>query len=230
MPAQVDAARPSRDHHAAYAWLANPELVVDDLDARLRIDVGPAGSPIHAREARIEKDAEGRERISDAGSEPVVVVPVGTTVALNNVTGCVTIGDTDGPLTLRLCDGCEVHAGRVASADVRIDGNSRVTIAEVDGGRLDVDVTGRGRVDAGGEVGRFASTVHGAGDVQLRGCADEAQLTVEGSGHICVTRVRRGLASICVGSGDIAVSFPPCPVSDRSAVIFDGLFASLAGR
>lgn len=247
MPAQVDAVRrsgelrprrPSARFLPRAERIASRELVVEGLRARLRIDVGAEGSAIRTQgeigDARVERDAQGRVRVLPATDatliEFAITVPTGAAVALNGVTGAVTIGDTRGPLALRLQDGCEVRAGCVTGADVRIDGDSRVTIAEITGDMLEVDVTGRGRVQAGGEVRRFASTVQGAGDVLLRGCADEAQLTVEGSGHIGVTRVRRGLASSCVGSGGIAVACPPSPVMDRSAVIFDGISAALAGR
>jgi Putative auto-transporter adhesin, head GIN domain len=236
MPAQVDANRPSRELRGRLAGsqFVSRELLVEELQGPLRIEVGPDGSAIRARGTAQIDDGAGRARLGvrpgGADAEAVVTVPTGAAITLRDVTGQVTIGDTDGLLTLMLGDGCEVRAGRVADADVRIDGDSRVAIGQVGGGTLDVEVTGGGRVQAGGEVQRLASAVHGAGDVQLRGCADEACLTVEGSGHIGVTRVRHGLASICVGSGGVAVSFPPSPVADRSAAIFDGLSAALAGR
>lgn len=209
---------------------APPSLSVDGVFASLDVRVGDERQVTvrvdhpHAADSEVEVvsqpggDVLVRPRCcvaSPVHHTIVADVPHGATVALHDVTGTATIGDTEGRLHLDLDGDVEVRAGRVADATIRAGGSSQVEIAHVGGDCLDVDVIGPARTRVLAAVARIRARVQGSGNVLVRGTADEAELDVRGSGFISVQRVRHTLARRCIGSGDAVVAMGPSPADER---------------
>jgi hypothetical protein len=200
--------------------------VIEDLDATLEVRVC-AGSTMSVRLSDTsavevlglpgpQLVIRGRQPSTKGRVEILLAVPAGTAMALHNVAGVATIGDIDGPLELDTAGALRLRAGRVGETTIRVDGAADIEIAQITGRRLDVDVSGPARVHLKCDVTRIRARVRGSGDV-LCGSADEAELSVYGSGSINVHRIRYSLVRHCVGSGEARVAVPPAPLVDRSS-------------
>ncbi len=119
----------------------------------------------------------------------LVRVPVGTNVSIEDSSGDVRIGDTDGEFHLSHSGIGAVEVGRVRSASVALDGVGSVAIDEVNG-PMDVLVSGTGSVHVlRGEVDALAVNVSGVGDFSFDGTARDATVELSGLGDVSIARV-----------------------------------------
>jgi hypothetical protein len=141
----------------------------------------------------------------------VVDVPRHTPITIDEgLVGSYEIGDTEGPLDLRMKGGGDVTAGRVAATRVAIQGSSDVEISAVNGRALHVAIQGSGDVTVReGQVDNLDLTVQGSGDAVYGGTAMSASLSLMGSGDIRVNEVTESLNDRSMGSGRIRVHVPP---------------------
>lgn len=133
-----------------------------------------------------------------------VKVPQGAAVEAKRVLGKVSIGDTNGPL-MATVQGNNLHAGRVASAQLTVQGSGDIHIQEVNGAVL-AQVQGSGDIEiVDGDMSSLTATVQGSGDIKVGGSVSMAVLTVQGSGDIRVAHARQRPLQNIMGSGDIRV-------------------------
>ena len=107
-----------------------------------------------------------------------------------------------------------VRAPSLAAA--RVDGSGDLTLTEVRGRQLEVEVNGSGEVRARGRVAALDAEVDGSGDLDFRDlAAATASLDISGSGNADVD-ARRRLDVDLRGSGDVRYSGDPLLSQDVS--------------
>jgi hypothetical protein len=107
-----------------------------------------------------------------------------------------------------------------------VDTATRRTLARIDARCAAFQLQGGARVSASGDLCTLLVRIDGRGVFGLRGVAEHADFVILGSGQIGVTRVRQTLRQLIVGSGRVAVSFPPPdPPLSQSPVAFGGGFS-----
>lgn len=116
----------------------------------------------------------------------------------------------DSSGTIDLGDGNVTVVARTPSlSGARIDGSGDLTLPELGGRRLEIEVNGSGDVRADGRVDRIDAEVDGSGDLDLRELrAGSASLDLAGSGDADVDAARR-LDVAIHGSGDVRYSGDP---------------------
>lgn len=135
-----------------------------------------------------------------------VKVPKGTKLDLSGVFDTATVGDTEGPLQVALQGGGDLNVGSVTDTVLSLQGGGDITIKEVNGNTLTVSLQGSGDVSVeGGKVNALSVTIQGSGGVTFDGHADNANLSVMGSGDIKIARVTNTPVKRCLGSGSINV-------------------------
>jgi hypothetical protein len=92
---------------------------------------------------------------------------------------------------------------------VEIEGAGDITVEDLDGDRLTIDISGAGDIEASGEVERLDLVVNGAGDIDTRDLAAErATVTINGAGDVRV-RADKACTVEINGVGDVDVYGDP---------------------
>lgn len=136
-----------------------------------------------------------------------ITVPADTPVTIaDTAIGSYRIGSTRGALRVT-GSSTTVQAGSVGSTRIRVQGTGDITIAEVTGHRLDLGVSGTGRVNVnGGQVDTMTARVSGTGHIDFGGTVNgDAELEVSGMGGISVHRVTGHADRYVSGMGRINV-------------------------
>ena len=101
----------------------------------------------------------------------------------------------------------QINASALHSTDANLamNGSGRMSLGQVRGGALTVNMHGSGSLQAGGMVTSLNAHVRGSGGADLSALAsDQADLTTDGSGDITAL-VKRALTAHSNGSGRITV-------------------------
>ncbi len=124
--------------------------------------------------------------------------------------GTLVIEGRDSSGEIDLDDGHVTVVARAPSlAGARVDGSGDLTLPELGGPRLQLEVNGSGDVRADGRVGRLDAEVDGSGDLDLHDLrAGSASLDLAGSGDADVDAARR-LDVAIHGSGDVHYAGDP---------------------
>lgn len=164
--------------------LAGDILAIEDASS----GNGSSGSGVH-----IHVHGNGVNYVYDsdgsAAASVLVRVPVGMTVGLEDVSGIVRIGNTDGIVRVNHSGIGDVSIGRVRSASVDISGTGSVTINEIDG-LMSADLSGVGSVRVlGGEISVLNVRTSGVGDFSFDGTVHDATVDLIGVGDVSIGRV-----------------------------------------
>jgi hypothetical protein len=143
-------------------------------------------------------------------AELTVHVPAGSAVQVSDDgAGAYEIGDTNGPLDLKIEGFSQIRAGAVSAARIAIGGSAEISLASVSD-EFRVSIAGSGSVRAShGDVSLLRLSVSGSGSIAFGGTAAEADLDVSGSGRIRVDTVTGTLRRDVSGSGRIDVRQQP---------------------
>jgi hypothetical protein len=134
-------------------------------------------------------------------------------------------GDRTGPvrisLTTRLLRGAavtgsgslEVDRAKGLRVDVSVSGNGRLGIGNVDSDNLVVGLLGGGRITLAGRAKQLKATVQGSGDLAAGALkVDDAQITADTSGSVTVA-VARTVRLKAPGPGDVEIiGNPSCTI------------------
>lgn len=174
------------------------------------------------------RDVGSFDRIEVHGSTEVVVRPGPTGVLTikggrNRVrelvtrveSGTLMVEEPDSDGVLDLDGGHVTLVVRARSLEsARVDGSGDLTIAQVRGERLAVEVNGSGDLRAAGRVVALDAEVDGSGDLDLGDlAADSASVDVSGSGDADVA-ARHRLDVVLHGSGNVNYSGDPLLTED----------------
>jgi hypothetical protein len=89
--------------------------------------------------------------------------------------------------------------------ELTVTGNGRLTAASVDADNLIVGLLGSGRVEIAGKAKQLRATIRGTGDFAGRGLqADDAQISADTAGMVAVGVLRSARVN-AIGSGDVSV-------------------------
>ena len=152
----------------------------------------------------VQKDRPSNmgERTKDQRIDVRVTVPAGTALTLSDQVGEATVGDLDGPLTVRALHAGEVTAGRVSVANLNITGSGDVTLAGTSGDAV-VNILGAGDVRIDRVGGALTARIVGSGDIQTGPVARGVEALISGTGDIEVARLDGPASATISGTGDI---------------------------
>lgn len=137
----------------------------------------------------------------------------GTALKFIHLSGPVSIGDIDGPLTLQAGTGSHTRCGRITAADIQLVGNPRVDITEANG-PVCVKMVGAGHVMVhGGGVTVLKVQVDGDGRFECASRASAAKLALTGAGSITIKEPVFPATTQTVGTGKITIE-PIAPSPD----------------
>ncbi|MGF1453911.1 MAG: GIN domain-containing protein [Alphaproteobacteria bacterium] len=147
----------------------------------------------------------GRDYDGDLDDYPTitVAVPKGAEIVINDMIGALTVGDTEGALTLEKIS-VEGTVGAVASARIGIAGSGVIEIDSV-AGDLAVAVAGSGSVRAGNTGGEASLSIAGSGSVILGSLGQALRVSISGSGDVRVGEVASAVRISVSGSGDVTI-------------------------
>jgi hypothetical protein len=149
----------------------------------------------------------GKGGSSNAANEVniCIMVPPGTNVTLDDVSGDTRIGDVGGDLNVTVKGSGDILCGSVRSAALSISGSADVHIREVTR-RLSAAISGSGNIKVkSGTVTALNVAISGSGKFGFGGVAETANLALSGSGNINVGKVTGECIKRCTGSGKIVV-------------------------
>jgi hypothetical protein len=217
---------------------------IERLAGRLRVEIareGPIQLRLEGSESELEQvkvsvvdgvlvvRQEGRNwSFMRLWRDPVrlaLVVPQGTPLAINDMTGETWIGDTLAKLSLDLRGG-DARIGRVADATIRFTGRGDVTLAEVSGA-LNVTLVGSGDV-AAGSANQTTLKIEGSGDIKLGTVTGPFKAAITGSGDVTATEINGPLDLEINGSGRVRAFRGELPsarivINGSGSFEFDGL-------
>ena len=181
-------------------------------DAGSSISLSSNGHSIQVSGGRIKVDgvdvtpnAGGKAVPTEPPARLLLRVPVGMSLSLEDMRADVTVGDTEGSLSVYCAGSSKVSAGKVSDLEVTIAGSGRVDTA-IATGTVQAHISGSGRVRCrGGTAKKLHADITGSGSVRYDGTAEVADLSVTGSGEIDVFRVVKRLRRRRTGSGRITV-------------------------
>lgn len=130
-------------------------------------------------------------------------VPRGSAVAISDLVGDATVGDTMGDLRLEAA-ATKAHIGKVAKASIAMGGSGQIDIASV-AGKLDLDLGGSGKVVVG-STGSVKADIAGSGDAQLGTIAGGLSLDIAGSGDVTAAHVNGPVHVDIAGSGNVHIA------------------------
>jgi hypothetical protein len=167
--------------------------------------------------SQVNASGSGRLTISELNGAPLNFSKNGSGSA--NLSGRVS------RLDLQQAGSGQVNASALHSGDANLtlNGSGRMSIGQVQGSALTVNVHGSGSLQAGGIVSSLNAHVHGSGGADLTALAsDQADLTTNGSGDI-TAMVKRTLVAQSNGSGRITVYGNPAQrnVSGKHVVVLN---------
>ena len=210
---------------AAPAGAAARRYPVTDFD-RVEVD-GPY--PVTLRTgltagARVEGSAEAIERVSVDVQGTMLRVrrnrsawggypgegtgPVAVTLTTRDLRTATVIGS--GSL--------DVDKVRGLRVDISVSGNGRLSVGAVDSDNLIVGLLGGGRITLAGRTKQLKATVQGSGDLAASGLrADDAQIASDTAGKVAVA-VARTARVTATGPGDVEiVGSPTCNVEAKGS-------------
>ncbi|MDF1496989.1 MAG: DUF2807 domain-containing protein [Patescibacteria group bacterium] len=133
-------------------------------------------------------------------------VPIGTRLAIHEVDGNITIGDTYGEVRLSTAGTNHTTIGRIGDLELVKSGVGDVFVESVQG-NCTIKNKGVGSVTVrDGEVAMLHAKVSGTGPIQYKGTATNAKLIIKGVGGIEVTHVTNEPEIKLKGVGRIVVS------------------------
>lgn len=133
-----------------------------------------------------------------------VSVPKGTSVAVEDLAGNATIGDTDGPMKFSSAGYTESTIGNVSEAHISIAGAGRVTVGNVTG-PLSVATAGNGDIKAG-DVASAKADIAGSGSIQVKHIARSLKVDIAGSGDFTAASVNGPTHVDIAGSGSVSIA------------------------
>jgi hypothetical protein len=172
-----------------------------------RGNVSVSGNNIHISQSNMSFMSNMKIISGDdaPGPQVTVHVPKGSGICVSGIIGDTKIGDTEGDLKVSSVGSSTVTAGKVASANLSLQGSGDISVASVEK-ELTMSVQGSGDIRVrDGTVSQLKANVMGSGDIRFGGKAEDAQLSVMGSGDIDVAHVKNEPTKSKMGSGDIRV-------------------------
>jgi hypothetical protein len=148
---------------------------------------------------QVRSSGSGRLTISELNGAPLDFSKSGSGAA--NLSGRVS------RLDMRHTGSGQVNASALQTGDasVTLNGSGRMSLGQVHGSALTVNLHGSGSLQASGVVTSLNAHVQGSGGANLTALSsDQAELTTNGSGDITAT-VKRSLLAQSNGSGRITV-------------------------
>lgn len=132
-----------------------------------------------------------------------VTVPRGTSVAIEDLVGDATVGDTYGPLKMETTAG-DATVGKVAQARITLAGSGKTSVNEVMG-ELRVEIAGSGRITVN-KAGMVKADIAGSGDTQIGTIAGGASIDIAGSGDFSAKTVHGPVRVSIAGSGNVKIA------------------------
>ncbi len=124
-----------------------------------------------------------------AAAKIIVIVPRRTPVTVTDVNGDVSIGDTEGQVTVASSGVNDVTIGKVRDASLTAESVGSIYVKKVDG-LLTVTTNGVGKVRIDdGDVSKITASATSVGGIAFNGVAQNAELRASGVGGIDVHRV-----------------------------------------
>lgn len=133
-----------------------------------------------------------------------VTVPRGSDVNARHMIGDLTVGDTDGHLSVETVSS-DVKVGRVNDAKLKVVGGGDISVTGVRN-NLSLDIAGSGDVKIGNVGGSAAITVAGSGDSSITNVGGGLTSNVAGSGDLKVGNVNGPVTISMAGSGDVRIA------------------------
>lgn len=135
-----------------------------------------------------------------------IKVPIGTDIDCDDIDGDVVIGDVEGDLRVDISSTADLQVGKVKEVDLDVSGRNRIDICQVDGD-VEIDASGACNIQIrSGKIDKLNVDLSGAGKIDVRCTAQRAKLDVSGMGSVYVEHVvkpphkdRSGMGSIKVG-------------------------------
>ena len=152
---------------------------------------------------RINSTGSGRLTVTGLHGAPLAVVSSGSRV--------LALAGKVSRLDVRAHGSGSLNASALdsGSATASLTGSGRLSMGQVRGAALNIDITGSGRVSASGAVRTLNARVHGSGGADLAGLTSQtADLSSTGSGDISAA-VAQTLVAQTFGSGRIVVHGNP---------------------
>ena len=169
----------------------------DRLEVSDSIDVRVV--PGDGREVRVRAGEKVLDRVSTESSGGVLHLDV-------HDRGIVIGPDPLGDVSI------EIAAS--ALVGVAVNGGGDVTLSDLEGETLELDIDGAGELEASGSVDRLTATIDGAGDANLAGLSvRSAQVDVNGAGE-AELNVSEELDVTIDGAGDVSYRGDPRIRSD----------------
>ena len=143
--------------------------------------------------------------------EPIklrIELPEGLPLSINGFTGDGVIGNTLGPLQLRLLSG-QIEGGKVGDSVITIEGGGDVILAAIEG-RADLSIQGAGLIQVHeGRIDDLVCSISGAGTIEVGGQVHSAKTSISGAGTIDLAHVSGQLDRMITGAGEILVHNHP---------------------
>lgn len=198
------------DGREVIVTLSGRESLLKDINVQQRGDTVVIEGKGSASGGTVIRSGRGSRVNITTSNKPslkaMVRVPKGTQLDLSGAFEVATVGDTQGPLQVALQGDGDLNVGSVADTVLSLQGGGDVTIKEVNGSTLTISLQGSGDVNVeGGKVNALSVTIQGSGDVSFDGHADNANLSVTGSGDIKIARVTNIPVRRTIGSGSIEI-------------------------
>ena len=139
-------------------------------------------------------------------------------------------GEGTGPVTVTLTTrdlrtatvvgsgSLDIDKVRGLRVDLSVSGNGRLGVGAVDSDNLIVGLLGGGRITLGGRTKQLKATIQGSGDLAASGLrADDAQIASDTAGKVAVA-VARTARVTATGPGDVEIiGSPTCSVEAKGS-------------
>lgn len=132
-----------------------------------------------------------------------LTVPKGTNIAIDELVGDATIGDTMGKVDFS-ATATRAKIGHVASAKITMEGTGSASVAQVNG-PLIISIEGSGKVTAG-KSGPVKADLEGSGEANLGAIDGALDLEIDGSGSLSATRVNGPVKIDVAGAGEVKIA------------------------
>jgi len=197
-----------RDGGQASVQIQGPRFLVDGMHTQdgggtLSI-TGPANDNRNFNVWDVSKWFDYSDVGDDQRVRVWVTVPRGSDVNAKRMIGDLSIGDTNGHITVETITG-DVKVGRVSDAKLKVVGGGDISVTGVQG-TLSLDIAGSGDVRIGSVGGSAAITVAGSGDSSITNVGGGLNANIAGSGDLKVGNVNGAVTISMAGSGDVSIA------------------------
>jgi Putative auto-transporter adhesin, head GIN domain len=196
-----------RDGGKTSLEIQGPRYLVNDVQAQTNDGTLSITGPANDNHNYNVWDVSKWFDYSDVNQQTVrvwITVPRGSDVTAKHMIGDLSVGDTNGHLSVETITG-DVKVGRVTDAKLKVVGGGDISVSAVQD-MLSLDIAGSGDVHVGNVGGSAAITVAGSGDSSITSVGGGLNANIAGSGDLKVGNVNGPVTISMAGSGDISIA------------------------